>query len=226
MDLKNQLTKTPYLVLFIVLISVGVGTASALITITLAGDVHITGDTTIDGELSVGTGNPNDDDKIWFDDGNEFLMWDDSQSQFEIRDDLVTGDVIQSGNAGPNVAYNRIGIGNADSGFVTTNDDLYIKGDLEIDGGIYCPNCILGVYRESIGTSGNDDILTITVGCDEGDQATGGGDEIDDFSNITGPVSSRPAGTLSWEVVWINTDENEDYRAFVICLDYSPAHVN
>ena len=43
MDWKNQLTKTPYLVLFIVLISIGVGTASALITITLSGDVVITG---------------------------------------------------------------------------------------------------------------------------------------------------------------------------------------
>jgi len=41
--MKNQLTKTPYLVLFIVLITIGVGTASALITITLSGDVIITG---------------------------------------------------------------------------------------------------------------------------------------------------------------------------------------
>ena len=39
MDWKNQLTKTPYLVLFIVLISIGVGTASAIITITLDGHV-------------------------------------------------------------------------------------------------------------------------------------------------------------------------------------------
>jgi len=38
MGLKNQLTKTPYLVLFIVLISIGVGTASAL-TITLGADL-------------------------------------------------------------------------------------------------------------------------------------------------------------------------------------------
>ena len=43
MEWKSQLTKTPYLVLFIVLITIGVGTASALITITLAGDVVITG---------------------------------------------------------------------------------------------------------------------------------------------------------------------------------------
>jgi len=41
MNLKNQFTKTPFLVLFIVLISIGVGTASAL-TITLGGTVDIT----------------------------------------------------------------------------------------------------------------------------------------------------------------------------------------
>ncbi len=52
MDWKNQLTKTPYLVLFIVLISIGVGTASALITITLSGNVVITGDTTLQGDLT------------------------------------------------------------------------------------------------------------------------------------------------------------------------------
>jgi len=51
MDLKNRLTKTPYLVLFIVLISIGVGTASALITITLSGNVLITGDTELEGKL-------------------------------------------------------------------------------------------------------------------------------------------------------------------------------
>jgi hypothetical protein len=50
MDLKNQLTKTPYLVLFIVLITVGVGSASALITITLAGNVYITDDLEVDGK--------------------------------------------------------------------------------------------------------------------------------------------------------------------------------
>ena len=44
MDWKNQVTKTPYVVLFIVLIAVGAGTSSTLITITLTGDVAIEGD--------------------------------------------------------------------------------------------------------------------------------------------------------------------------------------
>jgi len=46
--LGMNLTKTPYLVLFVLLASVGVGTASALITITLAGNVVITDDLTVD----------------------------------------------------------------------------------------------------------------------------------------------------------------------------------
>jgi hypothetical protein len=44
MGWKNKLTRTPYLVLFVVLIAIGVGTASAIITITLSGNVVITGD--------------------------------------------------------------------------------------------------------------------------------------------------------------------------------------
>jgi len=225
MDWKNQLTKTPYLVLFIVLITVGVGTASALITITLAGDVHITGDTTIDGELGVGTGNPNDDDKIWFDDGNEFLMWDDSQTQFEFRDDIVTGDVIQSGNAGPNVAYNRIGIGNADSGFVTTNDDLYIKGDLEIDGGIHCPNCILGRYTVfSTGEFGDGGQLFLFADCDLGDIVTGGGFDVSPTDDVN-PARSHPLGMDTWSVVFRDSHQLVEHRAVASCLDFPPAHV-
>jgi len=52
MDRKNQLTRTPYLVLFIVLISIGVGTASALITITLAGNVLVTGNLDVEGQIT------------------------------------------------------------------------------------------------------------------------------------------------------------------------------
>ena len=51
MDLKKQLTKTPIMIFFILLGAVGMGTASALVTITLAGDVDISGDTTLHGDL-------------------------------------------------------------------------------------------------------------------------------------------------------------------------------
>ena len=40
---RKTLTSTPYLILFIILISISVGTASALITITLGGNVVVTG---------------------------------------------------------------------------------------------------------------------------------------------------------------------------------------
>ena len=42
MNWKNQLTKTPVLIFFILLGGIGVGTASAAITITLGGNVVVT----------------------------------------------------------------------------------------------------------------------------------------------------------------------------------------
>ena len=53
MSWKNQLTKTPYLTIFIFLAAIGIGTASAIMTITLAGDVIIEGNTQIDNNLNV-----------------------------------------------------------------------------------------------------------------------------------------------------------------------------
>ena len=53
MDWKNQLTKTPYLILFIFLAAIGIGTASAVMIITIAGDVIIEGNTQIDNNLNV-----------------------------------------------------------------------------------------------------------------------------------------------------------------------------
>jgi hypothetical protein len=58
MEWKNQLTRTPYLVVFIVLIAIGVGTASALITITLSGDVVITGFLDMTGDKITNVGTP------------------------------------------------------------------------------------------------------------------------------------------------------------------------
>ena len=58
MDWKNQLTKTPYLVLFIILITVGVGTASALAVYTFEGltvfkeNSQFDKDVNIDGTIS------------------------------------------------------------------------------------------------------------------------------------------------------------------------------
>ena len=89
MDWKNQLTKTPYLVLFIVLITVGVGTASALITITLAGDVIITDNLHVGKDLFIGDSESNQD-ILFFDNGSpqgERFQWDDAADRFEFSDD-------------------------------------------------------------------------------------------------------------------------------------------
>jgi len=140
MEWKNQLTKTPYLVLFIILISVGVGTASALITITLAGDVVVTGD------LSIGTTNADDDDIIKFDDGSQEFFWDESQNRFQIGDALqIEGPFISSFGDPANVGYSRIGSATSNHGLNGINDFLvtdmlevngktFLDGDLDISG--------------------------------------------------------------------------------------------
>ncbi len=119
-DWGKNLTKTPILVLFIVLISMGVGTASALITITLAGNVHVLGDMVIDETLLIGTDNPNDDDGIRFDDGSEVLFWDESENSFQVTNDLVTeGDLRTTGDL-------RVGTANAED-----NDKIFFDDGTE-----------------------------------------------------------------------------------------------
>ena len=105
-DWGKNLTKTPILVLFIVLISMGVGTASALITITLAGNVIVTGDLDMTGgdlsienpgntaRINLGIGDTNNDDVIAFDDGSHVFFWREANDRFEINEDLaIQGDL-------------------------------------------------------------------------------------------------------------------------------------
>ncbi len=162
-DWRKNLTKTPYLVLFILLISIGVGTASAAITITLAGNVHVLGEMKIDETLLMGTDNPNDDDGIRFDDGSEVLFWDESETQFEFTDALVTSGVIQAGNAGADVAYNRIGTGTANSGDVFESSDLLVSGSMETNSAFYADGDIYLGTDNSI----DDDTIFFDVSVDE-----------------------------------------------------------
>jgi len=188
----DNLAKVPYLVLFVILISISVGTASALITITLAGDVHITGDTTLDGTLSVGTDDGADDDFIFFDDGSEFLLWDESATQFRFTNAVVTPGVIQAGNNGPDLAYNRLGFGTANSGAVTANNDLFIQGNIETDGDLYADGNIF------VGTDdgADDDFIYFDTGENQFLQWDDSQDRFE-FSNelaVLGPIIT---GTLS-----------------------------
>jgi len=151
MEWKNQLTKTPILVLFIILISVGVGTASALITITLAGDVHVTGDTTLDGDLTVGAGSSSNDDFIRLDGGNENIQWDESQTRFRLSDSIVTGGHFAAGSISADDTVNRFGDGTPQSSESMTGfGDLYLADDLEVTDNLFlggeldCDGCIDG----------------------------------------------------------------------------------
>jgi len=108
MDWKNQLTKTPVLIFFILLGGIGVGTASALITITLSGDVIVTGDLTGSNDVTVGNDlylgdSEGTHDIRFFEDGNpngERFQWDDGNDQFEFSDDVaVFGDFEVQGQA-------------------------------------------------------------------------------------------------------------------------------
>ena len=138
MGWKNQLTKTPYLVLFIVLITVGVGTASALITITLAGNVIVTGDLTGLNDVRVGNDlylgdSEGTHDIRFFEDGNpngERIQWDNGNDQFEFSDDVaVFGDFQVQGDT-------------------AVFGDLQVQGNAEIIGPIIS-------HRTTGGNSGN-----------------------------------------------------------------------
>ena len=181
MGLKNQLTKTPYLVLFIVLLTVGVGTASAMITITLAGNVVITGDTQVDGDISIGTSDNLDDGFLFFDGGAESLKWEDFSDFFLLSDDLIivgntmtngfatisgnlqTGGLIQASNLGPLEAYNRIGTGTKLIGNINNGEDLFVTNDLGTGLNIYAGNDIF------VGTdnAGDDDEIWFDSNFDE-----------------------------------------------------------
>ena len=162
MDLKNQLTKTPYLVLFMVLISVGVGTASALVTITLAGDVIITGNTDVHGDLDL-SGNSNSDfDRIFFDDSTEFLTWDDIQDRFEFSEGLATKGPINTGSIVDKSPYNRMGFDSSSHGLVGPGD-LFLSGNLEVDRKLYAED---GIFLGTL-FGGDDDFIYFDSGSDE-----------------------------------------------------------
>ena len=208
MEWKNQLTRTPYLVLFIVLISMGVGTASALITITLAGDVHVLGEMKIDETLLMGTDNPNDDDGIRFDDGSEVLFWDESEDSFMVTDDLVTqGDLKTVGDL-------RVG---TDDG--ADDDNIFFDSGLEnltwdeSEGRFFLSDSLL--LNEDLYVSGvfsiDDDSIYFDIGTDESLTWKNGADRFE-FSNdlfVDGEITSSSTKT---KVLSIGHQEFQPYR--------------
>ena len=143
MEWKKQLTRTPYLVLFIVLISIGVGTASAVITITLSGYVLITEDLTVEGYIKtfdniiVGDSDPNSVDY------NRIGVESPANSQIDSNEDLFVSDTLEVGNdifLGNTELTRGIGFyedGASNGEFIrwnNGNDEFEISDDLKVDG--------------------------------------------------------------------------------------------
>lgn len=234
MNPKNQLTRTPYLVLFMVLISIGVGTASAMITITLAGDVHVTGNTALDGELSVGIDNPSDDDFIRFDGGNENIQWDESQTRFRLSDSIVTGGHFAAGSISADDTVNRFGDGTPTAPESMTGfGDLYLADDLEVASDVYvggkvnCTNCILGFYQVSIFININEGGFSMaTPECDVGDIPISGG-AIGHGASLIEEIGPSQDTPLAWQT----SIQNKGFGSmgtnfYTICADYDPVHVS
>ncbi len=161
---RKTLTGTPYLVLFIILISISVGTASALITITLAGNVLVTGTLTAE---------------KYFDNGN---------TQIGLDSSALGGIGNVASGTGTTVGG---GISNTASSIKSTvgggNDNIASQGQSTIGGGAFNEASGLastiggGVFNDATGElstvgggSGNVAMgLKSTVPGGEGNQAIG-----------------------------------------------------
>ena len=124
-DWGKILTKTPILVLFIVLITAGVGTASALITITLAGDVIVDGNLKSNERFQLSAPTSTSIINRIGDGGSPSKSLGDPGDLF-ITNDLQVGDNIS------------VGFGNPDNpllgGSVYISDDLEIDDELDVGG--------------------------------------------------------------------------------------------
>jgi len=139
-----NLTKNGLIVIISLVFVAGLGTAYAgtvLPTITLGGNVVVTGETELDGDLHVGTSDDSDDDAIWFDDDTKFLRWSEFFNGFIFNDDLeiggnleTTGDVIIQGSL--TCPGGCVGTGDIVDGQVTSADiasNVQLSGDVRID---------------------------------------------------------------------------------------------
>lgn len=151
-----KLTKTPYRVLFIILISVTLTSAYAL-TITLSADsVIVTGDLDLTGTSS------SDDDTIYFDTGlTEFLRWDESESEFDISDDLevagnleLDGKILDSLNSAGTDGQFLSSTGTAVK-WSSSSPSSTFAGDVDVGGELFVSKNI--VVGEGSGT--NDDFI-------------------------------------------------------------------
>jgi len=143
----SDLKRMPILLLIVGLIGIGVGTASALVTITLAGDVNV------EGILGIGINDAGNNDVIQFDDGSKTLQWDEAESRIEFNDDVNVADVLHAGGNTAPLGYHSFGSQPALPGQPISNEnDLFVTADLASGLNIYAGDDLY------VGTDdGNDD---------------------------------------------------------------------
>ena len=238
MEWKNKLTRTPYLVFFVVLLSIGVGTASAMITITLAGNVIITDDLTVDTDtltvdsindkVGIGTTSPTSALHITAG-GNDF-----SPNENGIQ---LTGS-DSGGNAGIELTthggtpfidfHNDTDGSDYDARIILRGDDalairganvgidtnepqakLHVVGDVKIEGNLTGSNLFKTYVNEiSLNNTGGN-YLSGTVFCDEGDIRVGGGGHVVSGTLDEVLVSSLPNSLgEGWSAIFKNPDND------------------
>ena len=122
-------------------------------SISTTGNVSVGGDVTADGNLTLG-GGPLDDDLIYFDYGTvEHIGWDDSQTQFEVTDELTIAGPIQTGTTGFSTNYNRFGAELAS--YLDDVNDVFVSNELEVDSTLYANDNIYVGFDDS----GDDDTI-------------------------------------------------------------------
>jgi len=238
MDWKNQLTKTPYLVLFIVLISIGVGTASALITITLSGDVVITGFLDMTGDKIANVDTP--------------TLASDAATKAYVDSAPDIDTLALLGCTNDQIALFFGGVWTCFTLTTYTDEDAIIAVGPHTSDTLEGLACAADEIAKSDGGGGwscqpddsqlgftstyvNDFFLTSAgqakVQCDLGDIATGGGFILvapGDISNsfpidingnaIINSSFEQPTGYAA-------TTQTAGVRVMVVCADFAPAHV-
>lgn len=213
MEWKNHFRKTPILIIFIIVISFGIGTASAGIVLP---NIILAGNVLVDGS---GAGTPDAAFHV-IGSGSDHTP---NQQGIQITgSDASDSPAIEITGDGepPYIDFqNDITGTDFDGRIILTGDDkIEIQGaDLE------CPNCILGFYRVSVSSTSDGGTESRTATCDQGDMITGGG-----FSSPVNfprsPDVARAISAQSYNVFWSDSVSGFAYQSQAICADYPPAH--